>query len=174
MSEGSVRAFDLLPPHQHRYRLPQVLLQNGEHAIPLLADSFEEYLENQGYTFVNFVRVLLLICFLSFANAALLFGRRLLASFPCMPAYRLSHVHVHARTHTRQYAPWCVWCQRLAPTWEALAERAEQEQIPVKIAKARTPEQSKKGWGGMYRNGSGGMALFCWLRAMAIHPGIDE
>jgi hypothetical protein len=32
-----------------------VLLQNGEHAIPLLANSFDEYLDNNEYTFVNFV-----------------------------------------------------------------------------------------------------------------------
>jgi hypothetical protein len=34
----------------------QVLLQNGEHAIPLLANSFDEYLDNNEYTFINFVR----------------------------------------------------------------------------------------------------------------------
>lgn len=32
-----------------------MLLRNGEHAIPLLADSFDEYLDNNEYTFVNFV-----------------------------------------------------------------------------------------------------------------------
>lgn len=31
------------------------------------------------------------------------------------------------------YAPWCIWCQRLHPVWEALAEKVEQEAIPVSI-----------------------------------------
>lgn len=26
-----------------------------------------------------------------------------------------------------QFAPWCVWCVKLAPTWEAFAEEAERE-----------------------------------------------
>lgn len=34
-----------------------------------------------------------------------------------------------------QYAPWCVWCQRLGPTWEAFAEHVEEQKIPVKVAK---------------------------------------
>ncbi len=33
------------------------------------------------------------------------------------------------------YAPWCVWCQRLAPTWEAFAEHVETEKIPIKVVK---------------------------------------
>jgi hypothetical protein len=28
-----------------------------------------------------------------------------------------------------------VWCQRLAPTWEAFAEHVETEKIPIKVAK---------------------------------------
>ena len=36
-----------------------------------------------------------------------------------------------------QYAPWCVWCQRLHPTWEALAEAVEEEKIGTKIVKVR-------------------------------------
>lgn len=31
------------------------------------------------------------------------------------------------------YAPWCVWCQRLEPVWEAFAERMEIEQLPVSV-----------------------------------------
>jgi protein disulfide-isomerase-like protein len=33
------------------------------------------------------------------------------------------------------YAPWCVWCQRLEPVWEALAEKVETEQLPVSVVK---------------------------------------
>jgi len=32
------------------------------------------------------------------------------------------------------YAPWCVWCQRLHPTWEKFAERMENEKVPIKVA----------------------------------------
>lgn len=33
------------------------------------------------------------------------------------------------------YAPWCIWCQKLAPTWEKFAVRAFDEDIPVGIGK---------------------------------------
>jgi thiol-disulfide isomerase/thioredoxin len=35
----------------------------------------------------------------------------------------------------RQFAPWCVWCQRLHPTWEAFAEEVEKDELPIKITK---------------------------------------
>jgi protein disulfide-isomerase-like protein len=38
-------------------------------------------------------------------------------------------------TFVNFYAPWCVWCQRLEPVWEAFAEKVEQEQLPVSIVK---------------------------------------
>ena len=31
------------------------------------------------------------------------------------------------------YAPWCVWCQRLGPTWEAFAETVESQQFNIKV-----------------------------------------
>lgn len=31
------------------------------------------------------------------------------------------------------YAPWCVWCQRLHPTWEKFAEQVEDEELDVRI-----------------------------------------
>lgn len=33
------------------------------------------------------------------------------------------------------YAPWCIWCQRLEPIWEAFAEVAERERMPVRVVK---------------------------------------
>jgi len=32
------------------------------------------------------------------------------------------------------HVPWCVWCQRLAPTWEMFAEDVEKENMPLKVA----------------------------------------
>jgi len=32
------------------------------------------------------------------------------------------------------YAPWCIWCQRLHPTWEKFAEAVEDEGLPVGVA----------------------------------------
>lgn len=31
------------------------------------------------------------------------------------------------------FAPWCIWCQRLEPVWEAFAEKVEVDHIPVKV-----------------------------------------
>ena len=33
------------------------------------------------------------------------------------------------------YAPWCIWCQRLAPTWEAFAEAIEAQKFGIKVVK---------------------------------------
>jgi thiol-disulfide isomerase/thioredoxin len=33
------------------------------------------------------------------------------------------------------FAPWCVWCQRLEPTWEKFAEDVEAAALPVTVAK---------------------------------------
>jgi protein disulfide-isomerase-like protein len=33
------------------------------------------------------------------------------------------------------YAPWCVWCQRLEPTWEAFAEKMAIDEMPVSVIK---------------------------------------
>ncbi|CAN0424387.1 unnamed protein product, partial [Discosporangium mesarthrocarpum] len=33
------------------------------------------------------------------------------------------------------YAPWCYWCQQLAPTWEAFAEEAERSLPQLKVVK---------------------------------------
>jgi protein disulfide-isomerase-like protein len=41
----------------------------------------------------------------------------------------------HHYTFVNFYAPWCIWCQRLEPVWEAFAERIEAEKLPVSIIK---------------------------------------
>jgi len=33
------------------------------------------------------------------------------------------------------FAPWCIWCQRLEPTWEKFAEDVEAANVPVAVAK---------------------------------------
>lgn len=41
----------------------------------------------------------------------------------------------HHYTFVNFYAPWCIWCQRLEPVWEAFAEHVEAERLPVSIVK---------------------------------------
>lgn len=41
----------------------------------------------------------------------------------------------HHYTFVNYYAPWCVWCQRLEPVWEAFAEMAENEGLAVSVVK---------------------------------------
>jgi len=70
----------------------ETLHENGEHAVPVGDKSFDQFVGENPYAFVNF------------------------------------------------YAPWCVWCQRLEPTWEAFAEELEvlqgtNDEIPVDVAK---------------------------------------
>lgn len=33
------------------------------------------------------------------------------------------------------YAPWCVWCQKFEPTWEAFAEKVSVEKVPISVVK---------------------------------------
>lgn len=37
-------------------------------------------------------------------------------------------------TFINYFAPWCMWCQRLQPTWEKFAEAVEEKQMPVGVA----------------------------------------
>jgi len=45
------------------------------------------------------------------------------------------HLATHKHTFVNFYAPWCVWCQRLEPVWEAFAERVDADKTPVSIVK---------------------------------------
>eukprot|EP00521_Asterionellopsis_glacialis_P007318 CAMPEP_0195282160 /NCGR_PEP_ID=MMETSP0707-20130614/1159_1 /TAXON_ID=33640 /ORGANISM="Asterionellopsis glacialis, Strain CCMP134" /LENGTH=481 /DNA_ID=CAMNT_0040341113 /DNA_START=58 /DNA_END=1503 /DNA_ORIENTATION=- len=44
-------------------------------------------------------------------------------------------VKAHDMAFVDFYAPWCVWCQRLAPTWEKFAQEVEDEDMPVGVGK---------------------------------------
>lgn len=44
-------------------------------------------------------------------------------------------IATHHYTFVNFYAPWCIWCQRLEPVWEAFAERVEMDRTPVSIIK---------------------------------------
>ena len=44
----------------------------------------------------------------------------------------ISHHHY---TFVDFYAPWCIWCQRLEPVWEAFAEQIERAQLPISVIK---------------------------------------
>jgi protein disulfide-isomerase-like protein len=46
-----------------------------------------------------------------------------------------SWVKSHKYTFVNFYAPWCIWCQRLEPVWEAFAEEAEKQGSVVSIIK---------------------------------------
>lgn len=39
----------------------------------------------------------------------------------------------HEYTFVDFYAPWCIWCQKLHPIWEAFAEQVETSNLPVSI-----------------------------------------
>ena len=61
------------------------------------------------------------------------------------------HIFIYARTLTETnwqkahllshavfvdlYAPWCVWCQRLAPVWDTFAKTVQEENLPVMVAR---------------------------------------
>lgn len=43
-------------------------------------------------------------------------------------------VSEHDMAFINFFAPWCMWCQRLHPTWEKFAEHVEDEEYPVGVA----------------------------------------
>jgi len=40
----------------------------------------------------------------------------------------------HEMAFVNFYAPWCMWCQRLHPTWEKFAEEVEEQEMPIGVA----------------------------------------
>ena len=40
----------------------------------------------------------------------------------------------HEMAFVNFFAPWCMWCQRLHPTWEKFAEVVDEEEMPVGVA----------------------------------------
>ena len=44
-------------------------------------------------------------------------------------------VSSHKYSFVNFYAPWCIWCQRLEPVWEAFAESIEKEGLPMSVIK---------------------------------------
>mmetsp|Transcript_19066 Transcript_19066/g.27097 ORF Transcript_19066/g.27097 Transcript_19066/m.27097 type:complete len:486 (+) Transcript_19066:57-1514(+) len=40
------------------------------------------------------------------------------------------------------YAPWCIWCQRLHPTWELFAQEVYKEKMPVGVAMVNCVEHN--------------------------------
>jgi thiol-disulfide isomerase/thioredoxin len=41
----------------------------------------------------------------------------------------------HEMAFVDLFAPWCVWCQRLAPTWEQFAKQVETDKMPIGVGK---------------------------------------
>jgi len=46
-----------------------------------------------------------------------------------------SYIKSHRMVFVNFYAPWCYWCQRLEPVWEAFAERVARDETPASIVK---------------------------------------
>lgn len=78
--------------HDEHHGTLEELHENGEHAYHITTSNYDEFLNENDWSFLNF------------------------------------------------YAPWCVWCQRLEPTWEAFAELVEEQEVPIKIVKVNCVE----------------------------------
>lgn len=57
-------------------------------------------------------------------------------AIPLTDEYKFkSWLQQHKYVFVDFFAPWCVWCQRLSPTWEELAAKLATEKIPVSVVK---------------------------------------
>ena len=54
-----------------------------------------------------------------------------------------SFLHEKENAFVDFYAPWCIWCQRLHPTWEAFAEKVDEEGMPISVGKVDCIKESK-------------------------------
>ena len=54
-----------------------------------------------------------------------------------------SFLDEHEMAFIDLYAPWCVWCQRLHPTWEKFAEEVEDEEMPIGVGKVDCVQQAE-------------------------------
>eukprot|EP00518_Triparma_eleuthera_P001897 CAMPEP_0182454244 /NCGR_PEP_ID=MMETSP1319-20130603/968_1 /TAXON_ID=172717 /ORGANISM="Bolidomonas pacifica, Strain RCC208" /LENGTH=274 /DNA_ID=CAMNT_0024652245 /DNA_START=9 /DNA_END=830 /DNA_ORIENTATION=+ len=54
-----------------------------------------------------------------------------------------SFLHEKENAFVDFYAPWCIWCQRLHPTWEAFAEKVDEEGMPISVGKVDCVKESK-------------------------------
>lgn len=54
-----------------------------------------------------------------------------------------SYVEQHEMAFIDMYAPWCIWCQRLHPTWEKFAEKVHELHMPVGVGKVNCVVHSK-------------------------------
>ena len=55
-------------------------------------------------------------------------------AFPLDPDIFQSFLDSHEMAFVDFFAPWCIWCQRLHPTWEKFAEEADRLRMPVGVA----------------------------------------
>jgi len=44
------------------------------------------------------------------------------------------YIHKHEMAFVNFYAPWCVWCQRLHPTWEKFSREIKDKEMPLTVA----------------------------------------
>lgn len=49
----------------------------------------------------------------------------------------------HEMTFINFFAPWCIWCQRMHPTWEMFARKAREEGMPIGIANVDCQENMR-------------------------------
>ena len=64
-------------------------------------------------------------------------------AIPLTGAMFNSWVSTHDYTFVDFYAPWCVWCQRLEPIWEAFAEEIEREDLPISVVRVDCSEEKE-------------------------------
>jgi len=73
--------------HEEHEETLEELHEDGEQAVELTPDTFQEFLDSHEMAFID------------------------------------------------MYAPWCIWCQRLHPTWEKFAEEVHKVGMPVGVGK---------------------------------------
>lgn len=100
----------------HDRSLDEIHSEDGKAVVDLTADTFDDFMEEHEMAFVD----LYAPWYVSIVHSN--------ASIACL--VRAATYHPVSPCFSR-----CVWCQRLAPTWELFAQEVKKEGMPIGVAK---------------------------------------
>ena len=124
--QGRNREQKAISYEEHHPETVEEMMANGIHAVPLTEGGFDEYVQSHPYAFINFYAPWCIWCCLGVVSRRPVVWRRL--HFIQMRRLRERRSGVVSFSSLRPFgrdARPARRCQRLEPTWEAMAEEVD-------------------------------------------------